>query len=89
MLAIMYHTYVLYSPQYQKIYIGSTSNLKEIVNSHNEHATKGWTIRYRPWILFYKEAFQTKQEALEREKQLKTAQGRQFIWDMINGSYTA
>jgi len=51
--------------------------------SHNEKATKGWTIRYRPWDLVYTETCKTKQIAILREKQLKTAKGREFIWSII------
>ena len=52
--------------------------------SHNEKGTKGWTIKYRPWKLVFVETFKTKQEAMLREKQLKTAKGREFIWSLIN-----
>lgn len=45
----MFTVYALHSPQYDKIYIGYTSNLDSRVRSHNELGTKGWTIKYRPW----------------------------------------
>ena len=79
----MFTVYALYSPQYQKIYIGHTSNLEERIKSHNELGTKGWTIRYRPWTLVHTETFATKGEAMAREKQLKSARGRETIWEMI------
>jgi predicted GIY-YIG superfamily endonuclease len=31
------------------------------------------------WILIYKEEFSTRQEALVREKQLKSYRGREFV----------
>ena len=49
----MYKVYVLYSESYNKIYIGFTGNLEARLISHNELATKGWTIKYRPWVLIY------------------------------------
>lgn len=82
----MYTVYVLYSANHSKIYIGYTSNLDQRLISHNELATKGFTLKYRPWELIHKELFKTKSEALKREKQLKSARGRLFIWDLINKS---
>ena len=79
----MYTVYVLYSPNFNKIYIGYSSNIEERLNSHNHLATKGYTIKYRPWELFYTEIFDTKAEAMKREKQLKSAKGREFIWNKI------
>ena len=80
----MFVVYALYSPDFQKIYIGFTSNLQERLKSHNELATKGWTIRFRPWTLVHMESLPSKAEAMVREKQLKSAAGRQFIWSKIN-----
>ena len=81
----MYIVYVLYSQQYDKIYIGYTSNLEERLKSHNELGKKGWTIRFRPWVVVHTEAFGSKAEAVQREKQLKSAKGRQFIRNLIVG----
>jgi putative endonuclease len=75
----MYIVYVLYSEKFDKIYIGYTSNLVERLKSHNELATKGWTMRFRPWKVIYQEPFETKREAMKKEKQLKGGQGREHI----------
>jgi putative endonuclease len=80
--------YVLFSKNFNKIYIGYTHDLEKRFESHNRLATKGWTIKFRPWILIYSEKFADKKEALIREKQLKTAKGRAFIWEMINNEKT-
>ena len=77
----MYTVYVLYSIKFDKIYIGYTSNLKQRILSHNYLGKKGYTIRYRPWTVVHIEQFQTKSEAMKREKHLKSGQGRQFIRD--------
>jgi putative endonuclease len=71
--------YVLHSQNYDKIYIGYTGNLEQRLLSHNEKATKGWTIRFRPWRLIHTDNFGSKTEALQREKQLKSAKGREWI----------
>jgi putative endonuclease len=71
----MFTVYVLYSKSYDMIYIGFTSNLEQRLLSHNELAKKGWTIKFRPWQLIHIEVFQLKSDAMNREKQLKTATG--------------
>jgi putative endonuclease len=68
--------YALYSPMFDQIYVGYSSDVEQRLKSHNELATKGWTIGYRPWILIHTEKFATKKEAMIREKQLKSARGR-------------
>ncbi len=79
----MFTVYILYSERYDKIYIGYSSDLKKRFKSHNELAKKGWTVRFRPWEIVYTETFERKQDALQREKQLKTSRGRAFIREKI------
>lgn len=75
----MYTVYILYSTKFKKKYIGYTSNLIERFKSHNYLATKGYTMRYRPWVVIHTEVFETIEQALFREKQIKGGQGRQWI----------
>ena len=75
--------YVLYSPNFEKIYIGFTSNLEQRLLSHNVLGKKGWTIRFRPWVIVLTEEYSTKEEAMLREKQLKQANSRILIWEKI------
>ncbi|MCF8218275.1 MAG: GIY-YIG nuclease family protein [Bacteroidales bacterium] len=75
----MFTVYVLYSKPFDRLYIGFTSNLKARMLSHNVLGKKGYTKRYRPWTLIHTETFQTKQEAMKREKELKTGSGREYI----------
>ncbi|MFN4234742.1 MAG: GIY-YIG nuclease family protein [Bacteroidia bacterium] len=76
---MLYTVYVLYSETYNKHYIGFTSDLENRIKSHNELATKGYTVKYRPWKLIYSEEYLDKKEAMTREKFLKSGQGRTFI----------
>ena len=80
----MFTADVLHSKKYDEIYVGYTSNLQQRLLSHNELATKGWTIKFRPWKIIYKEEFETKSEAMKREKQLKSYQGRTFIRNLLD-----
>ena len=78
--------YVLYSPKYGKIYIGFTSNLEQRLLAHNVLEKKGWTIRFRPWVIVFTEEYPTKKEAMRREKLLNNANNRALIWDIIRSS---
>ncbi len=75
--------YILYSKPFDRLYIGITDNLTERILSHNFLATKGYTIRYRPWILVYTEEYPDKLAALKREKELKGGKGREWIRNEI------
>jgi putative endonuclease len=79
----MFVTYALYSANFNKIYIGYTSDLIDRFYSHNRLATKGFTTKFRPWIVVHVEFFDTKAQAITREKQLKSSQGRLFIREQI------
>jgi putative endonuclease len=75
----MYYVYGLYSPAYKKIYIGFTSDLDRRLYLHNNPINRGYTSRFRPWILIYSEEQPDKISAMLREQQLKSAKGRLFI----------
>jgi len=79
----MFTVYVLYSENYSKIYVGYTSNMEQRLLSHNILETKGYTLKYRPWKVIYSEVFSEKPEVMKREKQLKSAKGREFIWNLV------
>ena len=71
--------YILYSKNHDKIYCGATSHLINRFKSHNFHSRKGWTKSFRPWIVIHVEFYESKTEALQREKSLKSGQGRAWI----------
>ena len=85
----MFTVYVLYSQKFNEIDIGYTSDLQNRFLSHNELATKGHTIKYRPWIIAYTEEFETKAEAMKRETQLKIGSGREFVWNVIHQEFSS
>ncbi|WP_396175065.1 GIY-YIG nuclease family protein [Flavobacterium sp.] len=74
-----YIVYILFSEKHNKTYVGFTSSLIERFKSHNELATKGYTIKYRPWMVLHIEVYQSKNEAIIREKWFKSGVGRDYI----------
>jgi putative endonuclease len=79
----LFYIYVLFSSEHQKIYIGFTSNIQARLAAHNHPKNKGWTRNYKTWKVIYTERFDLKKDAMNREKQLKSARGRKFIHDKI------
>ncbi len=78
----MYHTYVLHSPTCNQIYIGHTNSLKLRFQQHNNGLSKS-TKRYIPWKLLFYEKFETRAEAMKRERELKSHKGRDFIRQLL------
>ena len=52
-------------------YIGSTTNLKNRVKTHNQGKGASYTAKRRPVRLVYHEAFESLGEAVKRERQVK------------------
>ena len=75
----MYKVYVLYSRNFDKLYIGYTSGLFKRLISHNELGIKDWTYKYRPWVMIHVEEYTSKKDAMLREKALKAGKRREFI----------
>ncbi|MCB9223072.1 MAG: GIY-YIG nuclease family protein [Crocinitomicaceae bacterium] len=75
--------YILWSQEHDQIYIGFTENLIQRYHWHN-HGPKGYTLRYRPWKVVHVQFFESKSEALKREKLLKGGQGRIWIRENLN-----
>ena len=73
-----YFVYVLKSEQHYRFYVGMTENIDRRFKEHNSGKTKS-TKGYRPWIFFFSEEFDTRIEARQREKYLKSGTGKEFI----------
>lgn len=80
-------TYILFSEKYDKIYIGYSESIIKRFSSHNYFSRKGYTIRYRPWVVLHVEFYKTKKEALQRELFLKSGKGRELIYNEIFPKY--
>lgn len=74
-----YVAYVLYSEQYDRLYIGCSENSISRFYWHNARSAKGFTVIYRPWKMVHIEFFTSKKEAMFREKSLKGGKGREWI----------
>jgi len=74
----MFYTYVLLSTKDKTYYTGWSTDLKRRVKEHNEGKVDA-TRNRRPLKLIYYEACLVEEDAVRREKQLKTGFGRAYL----------
>lgn len=74
----MYYVYVLESQKNGYLYKGFCRNINKRLEQHNTGQTQS-TKNGIPWKLVYCEIFLNKEDALDREKYLKTGWGRNFL----------
>ena len=73
-----YYVYVLKSESSGKSYVGQTQDLEKRLWAHN-NGLSSYTKGRGPWKLVYSEEFETRSQAMGREKFFKTGHGRDFI----------
>ncbi len=78
----MYTLYILYSKSIDRYYVGYTNDLERRLTEHNRKKGK-YTDAGIPWLLVYKEEYQVKKDAMEREKFIKNRKSKSFIIDLI------
>jgi len=74
----MAYTYILYSEKLNKYYVGACIDIDRRLKEHNTGHSK-YTSTGLPWILKYKEEFETLQEAKKRELTIKKMKSRIYI----------
>ena len=81
--AIMfYYVYILKSKKNDNLYIGFSSDLKRRFQEHNRGLNFS-TKADKPWQLIHYEAYLNKNDAVRREKYLKTSIGSHLIRRML------
>jgi putative endonuclease len=79
---VPYFAYVIYSQSHNKFYKGHCEDLIKRLAQHNNGKTKS-TKAFAPWKIVYYESFETREQAINREKYFKTAAGRRFLKKVI------
>ena len=83
----MYYTYVLQSEVDHQFYVGYTKDLKLRFERHSKGYIES-TQNRRPLKLIYYEACISQQDALRREKYLKTWHGKQYLHKRLKSYLT-
>lgn len=84
----MYFVYILYSDKCNKYYIGQTESLTRRVDEHNQGKGGAFTSACIPWALVYHESFESRQEAIKREREIKGKKSRKYIEYLIQSRST-
>ena len=66
----MYYVYILYSPKFDKFYIGQTNDMANRLERHN-NGYETYTSKFIPWVLKGFVLKESRNEALILEKKLK------------------
>lgn len=74
------YTYILTNKNKTVLYVGATRNLKTRMTQHKtKYYPKSFSAQYNCYNLMYYELFETYNEALAREKQLKSGNRKRKI----------
>jgi putative endonuclease len=84
----MYNTYIIYSLQHRKTYVGISEDIQRRIEEHNSKKSK-YTSRYAPWVLVFYEEYSTREEARKREKYFKSGIGREWMKNNINWPHSS
>ena len=76
--------YALYSRSIDRIYVGQTQDLDKRLLEHREGASF-YTKRATDWELFHTEEYESRAEAMIRERQLKSFRGRESLRKELAG----
>jgi putative endonuclease len=74
----MYYVYVLKSVNFNKVYVGLTTNIDKRLIQHNSGKIKS-NKAYTPFIVVYFETFKTREDARKKEKYFKAGAGRRYL----------
>ena len=70
--------YILHSSKLDRYYVGYTNDINRRISEHNR--TKGkYTDAGIPWSLVYSEEYETKKDAMNREKYIKSQKSKEYI----------
>ena len=79
----MFVTYILKSIKTGRRYIGSTNDLERRIEDHNRG--KSLSVKNRgPFVVIYKEVFESRQQAIEREKIIKSYKGGEALKRLLS-----
>ena len=82
-----HYVYILESLSDGSYYIGSTRDLNERLDRHNQGRSK-YTKSKRPWRLVYHEEYPDRSSATKREYEIKGKKRKAFIDQLVRTSRT-
>jgi putative endonuclease len=64
------------------LYIGQTSSLEKRIDEHNSGMCRSTKLRI-PFKIVYSVTYETRSEAMKREKELKSGKRRKYIRELL------
>lgn len=83
-----YFVYILQSEKNSSYYVGQTNDIASRLKKHNNGEVR-YTKPNRPWRLVHHEEFETRSEAISREREIKSHKKRKFIENLITSRNVA
>ena len=80
-----HYIYILRSESNGTYYIGSTADLNERLQRHNQGRSR-YTKTGIPWKIVHTEQFDTRSQATQRERQIKKRKSREYIEALVRTS---
>ncbi len=77
-----YYVYIMQSSKDFSYYIGQTNDLDHRISKHNDGFGK-YSSTKRPWKLVYFEKYETRGEAIKREREVKGKKSKIYIKALI------
>ena len=77
----MFSVYILRSETLKRFYVGSSENVERRFQEHNTGKSKS-TRAGVPWLLIHTETFETRAEAMVRERKIKARGIQRYLSDM-------
>ncbi|MFA5794086.1 MAG: GIY-YIG nuclease family protein [Candidatus Brocadiia bacterium] len=80
----MFYVYIIQSKNYGGLYTGYTENLERRLSEHNSNQVAS-TKNRGPFRIIYYEVCFNQEDALDRERYLKSGMGKRYIKNRLKG----
>ena len=88
MRIMSYYVYILQSLKTESYYTGSTQDISARLERHNQGRSKA-TKGKGPWQVVYSEQFETREEAVNRETEIKDRKSKSYVEKLVRASRQA
>ncbi len=78
-----FYVYILYSSGLDQYYVGHSKDLEDRIFRHTNSGSKS-TKKANDWIIRYTEKFESRQEAMHRERGIKNKKSKKYIEWLIS-----
>ncbi len=79
----MFYVYILENDRTHEYYIGSTDDIVQRLDEHAKGMSRFTRWHKGPWKLIYSETFETRSQAIGREREIKNKKSRKYIENLV------